>query len=244
MFRIDDKNIRKLESDLSTFKRQALPFATRNTLNEVAFTTQRAAKRNVQRGLILRNKFTEQSIRVEQTKTLNIRRQMSIVGSVAPYMEDQEFGGIKRKKGKEGVPIPTAFSAGEGRTNQRTKMPRKPNKLQNIKLKRKSKRAMTNKQALLVKVQQAVNSGNRYIFHDFQGSKKKGIFKVVGGRRGIKRGWPGNAKLEMIWDMSEVSVSVPKKPWLAPAITKSEKFLPRIYRKSLEFQLKRHNILR
>ncbi len=244
MFKIDDKDIKRLESDLKTFKRRALPFATKNTLNQAAFLTQFHSKRKIRRGLTLRNKYTEQSIRVEQAKTLNIRRQFAVVGSIAPYMEDQEFGGIKRKRGSEGVPIATAFSAGEGRANKRSKMPRKPNKLQNIKLRRKHKRKMTNKQALIVKVSQAVNSGNRYIFHDFQGGKKKGIFKVVGGRKGIKRGWPGNARIEMVWDMSEPSVSIPKNPWLAPSVAKVEKRLPQIYRKSLEFQIKKHNILR
>ena len=241
MFKIEDKEIKKLESDLKSFRRRALPFATRNTLNNIAFTTQRHAKRNVQRKLTLKNRWTEQSIRVEQVKTLNIRQQMSVVGSVADYMETQEFGGVKRKKGKEGVPIATSYSAGQGHSKDRTKLPKKVNKLQSINLKKQNKRKMTPRQELLVKVQQAVNTGNRYIFHQFPAGKK-GIFKVVGGSKGLKRGWPGGAKLEMVWDLTQSIVTIPATPWLLPAVNTASKFLPIEYKKSLRYQLRKYNI--
>ena len=238
MFKINNKEIKNLENKLKHIRRRAIPYATRNTLNSVAFTTQRHAKRNVQRNLILKNRYTEQSIRVEQTKTLNIKRQEVVIGSIADYMETQEFGGVKRKRGREGVSIATSFSAGQGRSKERTKLPKKANKLQSIKLKKQRKHKMTSRQELLLKVQQAVNTGQRYIFHRFD-SGTKGIFKVVGGTKGIKRGWPGNAKLEMVWDLTKAVVTIPKTPWLAPAVKTSSKFLEIEYKRALRYQLAR-----
>jgi hypothetical protein len=235
VFKLDNKDIKKLENKLNIRK---ISYATRNTLNSIAFTTQKHARRNVNRRLTIRNRYTEQSIRVEQTRSLKIRDQFVVIGSVADYMETQEFGGVKKKRGKEGVSIPTSFSAGQGRSKDRTRLPKKPNKLENIRLKKKNKRRLTGRQELLVKVQQAVNTGNKYIFHQFDAGKK-GIFKVVGGTKNIKRGWPGNARLEMVWDMTEQIVTIPATPWLRPAVNTASKFLPIAYKKALQFQLNR-----
>lgn len=244
MFSIDDKETKRLENELGILRERALPFATKETLNRVAFLTQKKYQKEIKKELILRNKFTERSIRVEQAKGLNIRNQMSIVGSVAPYMGDQEFGGIKTTTGRKGVPIPTSYSAGLGRGAQpRTKLPRKPNKLRNISMKHKRRKAKNRKQALLFKVQDAVESGNRFVFHNF-GNGSQGIFKVIGGRRGFKKGWPAGARLEMIHDLSRMSVSIPKEPMLQPAYLGASVQLPRIYRDSLLYQIKRNNLFK
>lgn len=242
MFSIDDRETQRLEKQLKTFKKRALPFATKETLNRAAFNAQKGYKREAQKDLTLRNKFTLQSIRVEQAKGLNVRQQISIVGSTAPYMEDQEFGGHKTRKSREGVSIATSYSAGQGDdTRPRTKLPRKPNKLENIKLKTKKRTPKNNKQSLVFKVQDAVESGNRAIYHKFNNGTK-GIFRVVGGRKKFKRGWPVGAKIKMVWDMTRPSVRIPKEPMLKPAHKKAASMLPRFYRDSLRFQIKRHNI--
>jgi len=244
MFRIDDKETKRLEKHLGVLKDRAFPFATKETLNRTAFVAQKMYKRNIQRKLITRNKYTEQSIRVEMAKGLNIRNQMSVVGSTADYMEDQEFSGTKRKTGKHGVAITTSFASGEGRGAQpRKRLAKKKNKMRNIKLKNKKRVAKTAKQALLFKVQDAVTSGNRTIFHRFTNSRQ-GILRVVGGRKGFKRGWPKGAKLEMIQDLSKATVFIPKTPLLKPAYEKATKQMPRIYRDSLRYQIKKHNILK
>jgi len=245
MFGIDDKQIKRYERDLKAFAHRAYPFATKETVNKSAFTAMRIAKMDIAQDLTLRNRFTVQSIRVEQTKTLDVRRQAAIVGSTADYMKDQEFGAIKAKRGKEGIPIATAYSAGQGMGKKpRTRLPRKANKLQNIRLK-KLRTPKNKKQALVLKVQEAVNSGKRNIFHDFGGRKKKGFFRVVGGKRNVKRGWPGNARLKMLYDLSEQTVSIPRRPWLAPAVKKTQKnFMAGIYRESLIFQLKRQGLFK
>lgn len=236
MFDIDDRDIKRMERDLKTFAERSLPFATKNTMNRSAFHAQKLAKADIRRDLTLRNKFTEQSIRVDQTKTLNIRRQEAVVGSTADYMEDQEFGGVKAKRGSEGVPIPTSYAAGQSENAQpRTRMPRKANKMSSIRLKR---RQLAN---LIAKVQGAVRSGRRYIFHEFTDTKV-GIFKVVGGSKKTKRGWPKGAKLKMVWDMSRPAIRIPRNPWLSPAVRDTEKIMPLFYRDSLVFQLKKQGL--
>lgn len=243
MFKIDDREIIEFERDLKAFAHRAFPFATKNTLNQSAFHAQKLAKRDVQVKMVLRNKFTLQSIRVDQAKTLVVRNQEATVGSTLDYMVDQEFGGTKVKKGSKGVPIPTGFSAGQKNQQPRTRLPRAQNKMKNIKLSsRRRRKAKNRKQSVLFAVQAAVTSGNRYAFIDL--GKRQGIFKVVGGTKKFKRGWPKGARLEMVHDMSSDSVRIPRNPWLKPAVDATKIVMPKFYRKSLIFQLKKQNLFR
>ena len=239
MITVDTSQFKELEKDLKTFHSRAFPFATKNTLNSAAFKARELAQKDIRVKMITRNKFTARSVIVEQSRTLNIRRQSSSVGSTLDYMEVQEFGGTKRKTGKEGVAIPTSFSAGQGEQVPRTKLPRKPNNIRNIRLKGRTRRAHNRKQALLFKMQDAVRTGKRFIFHDFGGGRKKGIFRVVGGGRSFKRGIPKGAKLRMVYDMSEGSVDIPKNPWLKSAVDTTQILMPAMYRKAVMFQAKR-----
>jgi hypothetical protein len=237
MLGIDDREIREFEKDLKTFADKAYPFATRNTINRAAFTTQKTARENVREEMVLRNRFTVQSIQVSPERfQLNVDRQVATVGSTAPYMEDQEFGDTKTKTGKEGVAIATSYSAGQQGQQPRTRLPRKPNQLQNIRLskRRKGGRAANKMQANLMAVKQAAESGNRYVFLDLR--RGAGIFKVTGGKR--------KPRIRMIYDLSRKSVVIPKNPWLAPAVATVEPQIPGFYRDSLIFQLKRNKLFR
>ena len=233
MFNIDDRETKRLERNLKKFKARALPFATKTTINEAAFTARRIAQTGIRRKLITRNKFTEASIRVEQTKTLDIRRQVSTVGSIADYMEVQEFGGTKRKKGKQGVAIATSFAAGGADNAQpRVRLPRKPNKLQNLRLRRISGKGKSKRQKNFIAVRAAASSGQKFVYLDM--GRSKGLFKVTGGKR--------KPRVRMVWDLSRQSVVIPRRPWLAPAVRKAGAFIPRNYKKALQFQLKRHGL--
>ena len=239
MITVDTSDIKELEKDLKAFHARAFPFATKNTLNSAAFKARETWQKDIRVKMITRNKFTERSILVEQSRTLNVRRQSATVGSTADYMIDQEFGGTKNKTGKEGVAIPTSFSAGQGEQVPRTKLPRKPNNIRNIRLKGRTRTARNRKQSLLFKMQDAVTTGKRFIFHDFGSGRKKGIFRVVGGGRRFKRGMPKGAKLRMVYDMSEQVVDIPKNPTLKPTIAATQILMPGMYAKSLKFQAKR-----
>ena len=235
MFKVDTSDIKLLEGDLKMFAFRAYPFATKATVNTAAFTAQKIWRGHIEKKLITRNAFTKRSIQVEQTRTLNVQRQEAIVGSTADYMETQEFGGVKHKKGSEGVAIATSYSSGEGEGAQpRRKLPRKPNRLASIQLQRGGKRGGSRKQKNLVAIQQAAQSGSKYVFLDL--GRTKGIFKVTGGKR--------RPKIKMVYSFRKQSVVIPKTPTMAPSVDKTELRIPGIYKDSLEFQLKRLGLFR
>lgn len=241
MFKINDKEIKQFERDLKTFAHRAYPFATKNTINKSAFQAQRFAKKDLKARLTLRNLFTVQSVQVDQAKTLRVARQAAVVGSTADYMEDQEFGTTLIKKGREGVSIPTSQSAGQGRsTKPRTRLPATVNKLKNIRLSKRPRQTKKHRQALVIAAQIAVHTGNRVVFLDL--GRKKGIFRIIGGSRRSKRGWPEGARLRMLHDLTEQSVRIPRRPWLKPAVDRTVLLIPEFYRKALIFQLKRQNL--
>jgi hypothetical protein len=235
MLTFDDRQIKRYEADLKTFAKRAFPFATKNTVNQAAFTAQRIGREGIKHDFILRNPHTVRSIQVEQTRTLNVRNQAATVGSIAPYMEQQEFGGTKVKRGKEGVPIPTSYSAGQGENAQpRTRLPRRPNTLPNIRLSNRRTGRGSKKQRNFIAVKQAAQSGQKFVFMDL--TRRRGIFRVLGGKR--------NPRVKMIWDLSSKTTQIPRRPWLAPAVRKTIPMIPQIYKNSLVYQLKRHNIFR
>ena len=233
MFKIDAKDIDEFEKHLKTFGKRAYPFASKNTLNRSAFETQKIARRDIDVKMVTRNRFTKQSVQVDQTRTLNVSRQASIVGSIADYMEDQEFGDTRVKSGSEGVSIPTGYAAGQENAQIRTRLPRKGNKLANIRLKRRGRKGKSKKQNNGLKIWQAIATRNRFIFLDL--GKTKGIFKVVGGTRRNTEA----ARLKMVADMSSTSVNIPRNPWLRPAVRRVEVLMPGFHIESLRFQLKR-----
>ena len=232
MVTVDMRQVKRLEGDLKTFAERAYPFATKNTINQGAFHARSEWQENIRDEMTLRNKFTERSIRVEQSRTLDVRRQSATVGSIAPYMPDQEFGAVKSSKGKEGTPIATSFAAGQGEGAERTRLVRKPNKLATIRLQKRGGRGASRKQRNAAAVTEAVATKRRYIFMDL--GRRKGIFKVTGGKR--------KPRVRMVWDLTRQSVIIPKTPTLGPAVRKTERVMPDLYLKSLEFQAKRHGL--
>lgn len=243
MIEIDVKELIKLEADLKKFAARALPFATRQTINQAAFETMRGYKAAARNEMVLRNKWTEKSIQVEKSKTLRVSDQAAVVGSIAEYMSTQEFGGTERGDRGKHKPIATSYAAGQGEHAQpRTRLPRKPNKLSNIQLRRlQGRKAKTRKQAMIFAVQEAVLSGERTVYLDL--GRRKGIFRVIGGRKKFKRGWPKGAKIKMLWDLSRQSVRVPRNPLLGPATTSVQQKMPGYYIDAIRYQLKRHKIL-
>lgn len=234
MITIDNKDIKRFEKDLLTFKSKAMPFATKNMLNNLAFEAQKVSKQTIESKMIMRNKFTIQSIRYEKTNTLDINKQESKVGSVAPYMETQEIGGIKNKTGKYGVTIATGYSAGQEGSNVRTKLPTNSNKMKNIVLNSRIKNAKSKKQQNFLLINQSAKDGKKFIFLDL--GKTKGIFKLIGGKK--------NSKIKMVHSMSKSSVTIPKNEWLNPSVEIALKKRDTFYKDSLIFQLKRHGLFK
>lgn len=235
--KINDEQIKQLESDLKTFAARAFPFAAKNTLDSAAFDTQKVARDFIKSRMVERNTFTRRSVQVDKVKGLNVRRMASVTGSIADYMEDQEFGAVVVKKGKHGVPIPTTAASGESKgARVRRKTVRKANRLSSIKLRKTGANSMARKQRNVVLIQQAAQAGgrNRFIFLDL--GRRSGIFKVTGGKR--------RPKLVKMWDLSKGTVVIPRNPWLAPAVEVAQAALPRRYLKALQFQARRAGLFK
>ena len=234
MIDFDDRELKALEQDMKNFAADAIPYASRNTVNTLAFATRKRGQDNIRDKMVTRNRWTVGSVRVNTTKSLNMRQMAAVVGSTEDYMKDQEFGATKTKKGSEGVAIPTAYSAGQGEdARPRTRLPRKPNKMQNITLRNRKGKAKSRRQANLLAVQAAANSGNKYAFLDL--GRRKGIFRVTGGKR--------NPRVKMVWDLTRQSVRINPTPWLGPAVQDASRLDgPRIMLQSLQFQAKRRRL--
>jgi hypothetical protein len=232
---IDTEQIKQYESDLKTFADRAYPFATKNTLNQAAFSAREGYVANARGSMQLRNKFTERSMRVEPVRGLNVNMQRAIVGSTADYMEVQEFGGIKRKGGKTGVPIATSVASGEGEGVQpRRRMVPRSRRLGNIALRNKRVKALSKKRKNFIKVKETAKSGRKFVFLDHE--KHPGIYRITGGVR--------RPQVKLVWDMSKESVVVPHNPMLAPAVKDAERVMPFLYQESLEFQMKRQGLFK
>lgn len=98
--------------------REALPRTVAAALNSPAEAIARESKRNVERRLIVRTKFTTNSIRQDRTaRGQNFRTMHSRVGTLSPYLPIQDEGG-EVKAQRQRIPIPT-LDARTGRNARR-----------------------------------------------------------------------------------------------------------------------------
>lgn len=244
---VDTKDFKKLERDLKAVNARAFPFATKETLNSAAFQAQEVAQKRIRNTLILRNRWTLGSIKFQKTTTLNISKQFTLVGSVADYMVDQEFGGTKRKTGRHGVPIPTALAAKQSEGSRPRLKVARP-RLSKYRLLKRGHRPpgqpKNKRQAILFKMQDSAATG-RPFFH--QSSRMKaGIYKSskkMSAKKVYYRGWPAGARVQLLFALDDPSVPTPRRPWLKPSVDVVTKRMPAIHVKSLRFQLKRLGLL-
>lgn len=200
MITLDDRQIKRFENDLKQFAEKAYPFATRDTLNKAAFDAQRRGRDNISTGMIVRNRYTLQSIQVERAQTLKLSSQTAIVGSVASYLATQEFGGAVRGHGKN-QPIATSYSAGQGDdTRPRTRLPRANNLMKAIALQRtRSRKPRSRAGMVALAIHQAKAEGRQFVYLNL--GRRQGIFRVLGTR--------AKPRIRMVWDLSHRSVRAP-----------------------------------
>lgn len=236
MVRVDLRQVRKFERDLAFMVPNALPVATRFTLNGMARKTQTVGRKIVKRNMILRNARTRQSIQFRSTKSLDIDRQVTRAGSTVDYMRVQEEGGVKVSGGKHGTPLTTTYASGEGRGKQvRRRLATKKRRLLNVTLRRRGrKRGRGRKQKNLIAVRRAAKGGRKDIFMNL--GRRKGIFRIVGKGERIK--------VQMLHDLTKKTVRIPRSPWLGPAERFARKLGPEMFRDALEFQVRRHGLFR
>jgi len=230
----------ELESFIKKVRIKSLPYAVRQTLNDLAWETRRVSQGNISSQMILRNQWTTKSIRVKPARSLVLRNMQSEIGSTEDYMRKQEHGDTERPTpASRGLALPTSAAAGQYGAKPRTVLVRRSNRIENIKLTRRRPRGASAKQRLIIAVAVAVRDKHRYLFLDRADyGVRRGIYRVVGGRyKG--RHWPRGARLNMIADLSHSSARVPSRPWLGPAIKQSGTRIPDYYHKALMYQLRR-----
>lgn len=203
--------------------------AIKETINEQARRTKPYAQSEIESRMTLRNRWTVNSIRVGLAKgsPRRIDSLSSEVGSIQPYLEVQEGGGVRRSTAGGADPVPTGEATGEGAgARLRRKLPVGRFRLRKIQL--KSRVGASRKQRNAIAVKRAVADGTRIVY--LHSARTKGIFRVRGGKK--------NPRLVMLYDLSERLHRIPKNPWLAPARERTITETPQIYQKNLLLQLR------
>lgn len=232
------KNIRDFERDLAEFTKNGIGYAARNTINDMVFYVMGESRDEAGRKMVMRNKWTERSIQGRKARGTDLRRLEGSVGSFEEYMREQEEGGVKRATGTHGVAIPTSYAAGQEGAVPRTRVVRAANRLTRIKLSAAFRRRGRSSGARLMStVHEAIATGRRYAYIEFRGGKGKGIYKIVGGRRTGKSGWPSGAKLKMVHSLKDRLVRIPKNSWLEPSVDKGIRRADDFYERRLVQQI-------
>jgi len=236
MLSIDFSDVKKLEKDLKRFASRIYPQATGATLNRAAAETRLVAQKAIRRKFITRNKWSAGSVRYDRAKGFNPMTQEAVVGSVAPYMADQEFGTTINKTGKHGVDIPTRAASGEGRgSSPRRRVVRRPMRRGNIRINNTRVKARSKKQYIVASIKQAAKRGGRNKFLYLPFSKHPGIYRVVGGKR--------KPRIEQIHDFSKQSVYIQPRPWLRPSAQQVARRMPRFFKEASERLLRRKGLI-
>lgn len=228
------KGLRKLEKDLETFAKRALPFAVRNGLNDTAFAARKEWVGQVGKVFTLRNKWTEKSLRVEKAAGRNLETMQAKVGSTLDYMAEREQGGTQATRGKHGVPLPTSGAAGQGKRRvPRTRAVQRKNYLAAFSVQKKPVRGGRQRRNAAA-IAMAARAGGGVVFLDL--GKTRGLFRVE-GRKG------GGLRVRMIYDLSRRTVRTKPYPTLAATLSALTPRLPAIQAEALLAELRRHKVL-
>lgn len=229
LLHVDTRELKRLERDLATTKKKAVPYATLTLTNTLAFEARTEWQQTMGQKMKLRNRYTVNSVRVEKAKGLNMAAQIAVLGSVAPYMDEQEDGATESKSGKHGIPLP---AAAPGKRAQRGKVG-KARQFKAIRI-MPTVRGHRSRQVAAAMAMAERRGGTQYAFLQLK-KGRKGIYQLHPGRKRLG--------LKKVWDLSKSSVRIPKNPTLEPAVAKTTARRDGIWREALIFQLRRHKVL-
>ncbi len=231
---MDDRELNKFERSLRKAKATAIPAATREMLNRAAKQTWSQARSNVRARMTIRARGglgAIGSIRFDRARGNRIRSMESVIGSIAPYMVKQEFGGTKTSGGKRGVAIPTTTASGEADSQvPRQRLVRKAHLLGNVRLSRRrnTSNADSRGRRAMIAYLVAKQHGDKFVFLDLL--QRPGIYKVTA--RGPR----------LLYETKRRTVAIPRNPWLLPALQTVRPRMPAIWRTALRKQLIRNRI--
>jgi len=224
-FDADMDEMLKLALELDKVRTQAIPHATRNSLNESAFLGRFTWQGAIRTKLITRNRFTERRIGVNKARGTNLPTMEAVLGHTERYMRTQEDGGIDRGA----VPMPAA--SGE-KTKPRLRLVRRANAMKAISLAMRGRKG-SKRQRNAASIRIARKAGRKFVF--LHTERTKGIFRMRGGKRKVK--------FDMIWNLKTKSRFIKPTPTLEPTIQFINPKLPRLHIKSLKFQLRRLRLM-
>ena len=240
----DTRDIRVLEENLKTLNKKAIPFATRQTLNDTAFYARKKGIEEVDNTMIVKgNKFTLKTILAQKVKGLNMWQMNSSFGSTQEYMFDQYWGFTNTTSSKHGVPLQTGYSAGQEGKNPRTKLARRSMRMVQIRLNKIKRPSSTPQQRNVIAIKKTLESGKKLVFlEDWWNSSNAGsIYKLTGGRLSKNGGLPKRLKVKKVVDLSHKSATVKPIKWMDKPADKAMEKQPEFYVKNLNFQLDRIN---
>lgn len=225
MIKADTSQALALARKLEAVRKTAVPYATRQTLNDNAFLARRLAITTIENEFTIRNKWTARRVNVERAKSLVIRDQQAATGSPEAYLERQEYGGLNR------TPTPTPVAAGQPQgTRKRTRVVTKRNRTPNLKA-----RKVAQGVPLVGRVRDALNHKERVVLVREGEGARPGVYRLKGGT--AKR--PERAQLQLVQAHNKRPTRTKPTHWLRRSALEAAKSGYTHYAKALQFQLDR-----
>ena len=213
---------KKLERILADMRAKAVPFAQRNTINDMAFDASRQAKAGIKSQFVNRSTWTQRSIRVERARTTS---DYAEVGSTEAYMLKQERGGTGEKYN------PTGNTTGESpRVRVRRKAVRPSMWINKLNATRGRGRFQTRAQANVAALKEAKASGQRFVVMD-RGGGRRGLYRVLGTKK--------KPKSRLLYRLRNTPNVIKPKPWLAPATQQAQGKGPSYYFANMRKEIRR-----
>ena len=230
MLKVQVTGAKEMLEDLRTFRKKAVPYAARDTVNSAAFETRRIWSDEIRRTMTTRNQFVANTaLRVDKATLGKIETIQSKVGTIFEDMPRQEFGAtVSGRSGHKGIPGPAA--AGQAPGGRRFRPVRGANRLSAIRAFHDAKGA-TRQQRNAVAIAMAKRRGMKHVVLE-RPKGGKGVFAIGGGKR--------KTTTRLVWDVSRKSVRIEPHPTLGPALKRIEPQMPRLMEASLLKQLRFH----
>lgn len=241
IFKEDARKLRLLSDE-------ALPAAVEYTLNELAVQTWKRSKRDLKDNFTIRNTWTARNMAFEKVTPgrRDISRMRSMAGSRLEYMREQQEGVKHVKRGKHGVPIPTAFASGETENpsvgKARLKKVQRKFYLSRLRVGRGIYQAAktryggqpvsSRKQHYAIVLSMARKRNLRFVYWESRRGRK-GLYKIRDPRD--RDDWV----IQMVYDLSKAMTTAAPREWLTTATDEATASIRKIYGKALFFQLRK-----
>lgn len=220
-FTLDASNMDRFARDLAHKMPALAAQASSAALNRTARGAELLSKKNVKASMTQRNKWTLGSIKSTRTpRTRAMARQFVLVGSKQSYMRDQEKGVVLGKT-KAGRRLTTARGSREGATAfPRRSVAKGRFAARNIKIAGLPHVRGSRGRRAKVAVEMARRAKKKWIFLRLS-RDKAGLFAI------------NKNSIHMVHAIMRRSARLRANPWLAPAVDKSRRIAPTVFRLEL-----------